>query len=358
MFSELIKLSDFLTFLEEINMNAAQYIKEMEAIIFQDPSSAVVKARKFAEVILKEVFEKENIHDPNISTFYERVAFLTKGEYIKSEIQKSFDTIRISGNKAAHPGEFNDLAEAYKLHRELYKIAIWYYEVYTSEHLKVPLYETPQPPKQENIEELIQKKLKELLGKDALNQSNEKQKPLNNTEDFKNESLQLILPKDLNEDESYLLREVRRLKDSAQEAIENANQFSLFKDYLHIDRKVQLDLEGVLSGKIEKDQGNLILLCGNVGDGKSHLLAYLKKKKRWLIDKYTIFNDATESFSPNKDAMETLEEILNDFSDQNIESSKNKVILAINMGVLHNFISIEHKEYTYNRLKQFISDSN
>ena len=65
----------------------------------------------------------------------------------------------------------------------------------------------------------------------------------------------------------------------------------------------------------------MILLCGSVGDGKSHLLAYLKEKKGNLIDHYKIFNDATESFSPDKNAMETLEDVLKGFSDEHIEEN-------------------------------------
>lgn len=166
-----------------------------------------------------------------------------------------------------------------------------------------------------------------------------------------------ILNKNLEEGKSYLLREVRRLKDSSQEAIENANQFSDFKEYLHVDREVQLDLEKVLEENINKEEGSLVLLCGNVGDGKSHSLAYIKEKKPWLIENYTIFNDATESFSPSKDAMQTLEESLNEFSDQKLGTFKGRVILAINMGVLHNFILTEHENYTYEMLKDFIIDS-
>ncbi|WP_404458410.1 DNA phosphorothioation-dependent restriction protein DptF [Oceanobacillus kapialis] len=352
-------MSKFVEFLKEINTPAAQYANEMENIIFQDPSSAIVKARKFAETILNEVFSIEKIEEPYIKSFYEKVSYLTKEEYIKRETQKSLDTIRMVGNKAAHPGQQNDLADAYKLHREMYNIAVWFYEVYSDseKQVKVPVYETPQLPKQENVEELIQQKISELLGKQGgqnISVGNDNQPVIEKVIEGEKPD---ILNKDLEEGQSYLLREIRRLKDSSQEAIENANQFSHFKEYLHVDRKVQLDLEKVLEENLSKDQGSLVLLCGNVGDGKSHLLAYLKEKKPWLIENYTIFNDATESFSPGKDAMQTLEETLNEFSDQKLSTAKGRVILAINMGVLHNFISTNHERYTYESLKKFIDDS-
>nr|WP_077625101.1 DNA phosphorothioation-dependent restriction protein DptF [Sediminibacillus massiliensis] len=355
-----MSLSKFIDFLEEMNTPAVQYAMEMEKIIFHDPSSAIVKARKFAEVIVNEVFIKENLEVPYTS-FYEKTSYLTREDYInRRDIQKSFDTIRLIGNKAAHPGEYNDLADAYKLHRELYNITVWFYEVYIVEQIKVPPYETPQPPKQNNVEEIIQKKLAELLGKDgfeAYTKQSEVEEDDNEDPQEEDSETQPILQKNLDDGESYLSREVQRLKDSSQEAIENANQFSRFKNYLHVDRKVQKDLEEVLAKNNQKEQGSLILLCGNVGDGKSHLLAYLKENKPELIENYTIFNDATESFSPNKDAMETLSEILNGFSDQNFGFSNDNVILAINMGVLHNFITTEHEHYTYNLLKEFIDDS-
>ena len=43
----------------------------------------------------------------------------------------------------------------------------------------------------------------------------------------------------------------------------------------------------------------LVLLCGSAGDGKSHLLSYLKNlDEEHLIDDYFVFNDATESSPP------------------------------------------------------------
>lgn len=353
----------FLSFLESMNVVAAQNARKMEELIYEDPSSSIVKARLFAEAILNEVFTYEKIELTYLSTFYEKISYLTKEGYIEREIQQSFDIIRLSGNKAAHDGNFNDITVAFKLHKEMYKIGVWFYEVYSLEQLRVPLYDIPKPREKENIQELVKQQILELLGTgifetdkivDTKDWIFSDEVSLNDHEEVKGHS---IFIKDLEPGQSYLLRELRRLKDSSQEAIENANQFSSFKDYLHVDRKIQLDLERILENNKNRRQGNLILLCGSVGDGKSHLLAYLKEKKRHLIDEYTIFNDATESFSPNKNAMETLEEVLYNFSDEHIENSTDKVILAINMGVLHNFINTNHKEFTYNRLYNFVEQS-
>lgn len=364
--------NDFLSFLESINPAAAYSAKKMEELLFEDPSSSAIKARVFAEEILNEVFKYEKIEIPYQSTLYDKILLLTRDGYINRDIQQAFDEIRTSGNKAAHNAKFNDITVAFRLHKEMYKIGIWFYEVYSSDNLKIPLYEVPKPKQKANIQDLVKKEIMDLLGSglfetvlgtkedsDLIEEDNvEKQVTKSESINEKNEPDERVLfTKELGDDDSYLLRELRRLKDSSQEAIENASQFSRFKDYLHVDRKIQLDLEKVLHSNGNADRGNLILLCGSVGDGKSHLLAYLKEKKPELINKYKIYNDATESFSPNKNAMETLEEVLRSYSDQYLENSKEKVILAINMGVLHNFITTDHKEYQYTKLREFVERS-
>lgn len=353
----------FLSFLEELNPTAVQIANKMEELIFEDASSAIVKARKFAETILKDVIKIEKLEVPSRINLYEMILMLSKEEIITKDVQKTLDTIRIIGNKAAHEGSNDeDLTQAFKLHKEMYKLGVWYYEVYSSNHdFKIPPYEKPQPMKK--IEAIIEQKVKELLQKDEEIEEKKIVLPQNDfivekfiTQEFNYNKL------DFNEDliltgESYLERMLSRLTESSQEAVENAHFFSDFKDYLHVERSIQKDLENILKRNREKKSGHLILLCGNVGDGKSHLLAYLKKNKLELIEKYKIHNDATESFSPYKDAMETLEEVLKDFSDQNLGNCTEKLIVAINMGILHNFLNTKHRTYTFNKLKKFIKDS-
>ena len=380
MLSELIEKMSmnsqcFLSFLENVTPDAARIGQKMEELIFEDPASSVVKARLYAEAILIEVFKIEEIDTTYLSSLFDKISYLTRQGVFKKEIQQSFDIIRLSGNKAAHDSNFDDITVAFKLHKEMYKIGVWFYEVYSNEHIKIPTYEIPKPRERENIQELVKKQILELLGTGAYELDKtvlmeeetrvEEQQLVENTDGDNVEKKEIgvvdnfksVIIKDLPQDESYLLRELRRLKDSSQEAIENANQFSSFKGYLHVNRKIQTDLESILEKNKDRERGSLILLCGNVGDGKSHLLAHIKEKKAHLIEGYRIYNDATESFSPNKNAMETLEEVLNSFSDEQINDSNEKVILAINMGVLHNFISIEHKDISYNTLKQFVEES-
>lgn len=361
--------------------SAGQAALKMEQLIFTDSASAIVKARLFAEEILKEVFKMEKLDITYMSSLYDKILYLSKDILVK-EIQHAFDTIRRSGNKAAHDTTYDDIMVAFQLHKEMYKIAVWFYEVYTSEQASVPPYRQPKPGVDPRLLEM-ENMMKTLLEKSTMPQTfpakDEGENLSSNSniletdgkseedtfEEVQREKEEIeknhfpSIESDLivEAGSTSLLKEVSRLKDSAKEAIENANEFSGFKEYMHVDRKIQLDLEEVLQNRSKKTKASLILLCGSVGDGKSHLLAYMNKKYPEIMSEYFIHNDATESFSPGKDAMETLEELLNPFSDENIDSASEKIILAINLGVLHNFVNHEHKNATFSKLKEFVENS-
>lgn len=71
---------------------------------------------------------------------------------------------------------------------------------------------------------------------------------------------------------------------------------------------------------------------GSVGDGKSHLLSYFNKMHPHLLSDVYIYNDATESDNPYKTAVETLADKLENFDKRRL----NKIVIAINIGMLHN----------------------
>lgn len=349
--------SVFVQFIEQWNSEAAALVNKMESIIYKDPSGAIVKARVFIEEILKGVIQIEKITPQGSWSLHDKISYLSRG-YITREVESLLHTVRLAGNKAAHTLNYDDLSEAIKLHRSVFMIYKWFYETYLSFQASVPAYEYPKPPT-ESSEELQSlkaevMKIMELVRAEQALKNSAGVSPEEPTPEANESLLTLNLPAG----QSYLLREMRRLRDSSKEAIENANAFSKYKDYLHVERKVQIDVEDCLRHRQSSSNSSLVLLCGSVGDGKSHLLAYLKENKSDLLTGYEIFNDATESFSPSKDAMETLDEILRDFSDERIESSGRRVILAINMGILHNFISLKSREgVTYCRLERFVNES-
>ncbi|SKC77564.1 DNA phosphorothioation-dependent restriction protein DptF [Maledivibacter halophilus] len=152
-----------------------------------------------------------------------------------------------------------------------------------------------------------------------------------------------------------LIEELSKLKESSKEAVENLTEFSEFKMYMHVPRKSQEELEKIIFRESKKDGASLILVCGSVGDGKSHIISYLNNKYPSDMAKFKLHNDATESYDPTKTSIDTLNEELDEFSDDKLETSKRKLILAINLGTLSNFIDSQYG-YRYSKLKKFVVD--
>lgn len=152
------------------------------------------------------------------------------------------------------------------------------------------------------------------------------------------------------------INELNRLRKSSSDSIDNVEKFDQFKSYMHVVRKMEEDLKGLLRKVNASGKKTLVLLCGSAGDGKSHLLSYLKNlDEEHLIDDYFVYNDATESSAPSKTAIETLNEFLSDYRDENLASLGQNVILAINLGVLSNFIDSKYADH-FCTLRKYIEN--
>lgn len=159
-------------------------------------------------------------------------------------------------------------------------------------------------------------------------------------------------------DSCKFINELNRLRKSSSESIDHVEKFDEFKKYMHVTRTAEEDLKGILRKVNASGKKTLVLLCGSAGDGKSHLLSYLKNAdEEQLIENYVVHNDATESSAPSMTAIQTLNNLLGSFKDYNLDMPGQNVILAINLGVLSNFIESEYGD-KYNILKKYVIDSN
>lgn len=151
------------------------------------------------------------------------------------------------------------------------------------------------------------------------------------------------------------IEQLKKLKESSKEAVENIDTFSSFKDYMHITRLAQEELWDLIMRTKESKHSQLILVCGGVGDGKSHLISYFIKNNPDIMAQFKIHNDATESFEPEKTSIDTLNDVLNAFSDENLmeKGVSEKLILAINLGTLNNFIDSSYGN-RYLRLIEYV----
>lgn len=161
---------------------------------------------------------------------------------------------------------------------------------------------------------------------------------------------------DANNNQKCLISTLMKLRESSKDAVVSADYIDDFALYMHVDRPVQEKFERQLKESALSDHAELILLCGNVGDGKSHILQMCKYKYPDYMEKFYVHNDSTASLYTNKSASFTLNEVLDDFSDLKIEYSKKKVILAINLGILSNFID-EDIEGKYSKLSNYIKEA-
>lgn len=156
-----------------------------------------------------------------------------------------------------------------------------------------------------------------------------------------------------------LIHQLSKLKESSKEAIADAqlNMEDDLKKYLHVERSVEAELRNVISAAAMQSGSSLVMVCGNVGDGKSHLLSKLNQDGEFsrYMNLFNVHNDATESFSPDQTCIQTLRRILQPFSDENINTSTEKWVLAINLGTLSNFLE-ENCEH-FSVMKQFVVEN-
>lgn len=151
-----------------------------------------------------------------------------------------------------------------------------------------------------------------------------------------------------------LLEELKKLRESSKYAVAQGTYSNLnqFKKYLHIEREVEKKLKKIIINASENNNSQLLLVCGNVGDGKSHILSHFHDELKESISQFIIHNDATESHNPHESSNDTLYKLLDGFKDDKLKESKDKIILAINLGTLNKFIEEFGDEF--NILKEYI----
>ena len=299
---------------------------------------SILRAGKASEIMTQYICEFEDQDYLIRSGQKNRLKNLVYNGTISNSLYDELNFIRETRNKAAH-GHVRDLEDnAKKVHFYLYIIATYFFIKYKDPNFKIKEYVGPiMDADSEHVES-----------------PNEEHGEDNDENNIKSDLLE-DYPFDTYDD-SYLLNELSKLKDSSIEAVED-DTLSVFKEYLHVDRSIQDDFLKSMNKAVESDDSHLIMLCGSVGDGKSHLIANLKKNEPDLFNKFSIHYDATESFDPEKNAIDTLASVLKPFNNDNIYNSSENLILAINLGVLNNFLESSYASEEYTELVRFIEDA-
>lgn len=361
------------SYLEEDYRYLNNYIRDIDEVLFTSPHEAIIKGRTFVENLTQEIAKLEGYGLLNMMTQAERLTKLTTEGIFTEDIDKLFHSVRLIGNKAAHSNVEGELEAALNIHKNIYKITCWFVEVYVDPNFEALPYKSPMPKVEKSVEldkgiiaDIMKKTMEELMEKNnndikEIDSSNENVQDeiavSENTEDIDDAFIGLISESIVTDepDKKCLVQELSRLKESSKEAVESLGEFTSFKKYMHIVRDAQKNLDELIHKAHESNKAQLILVCGSVGDGKSHIISYFNNKYSDIMKDFTLHNDATESLEPDKTSVDTLNDVLDEFSDEKIESSTEKFILAINLGTLNNFIDSKYG-YRFTKLKEFVEE--
>lgn len=359
---------DVFSYLDKNYRYLNNFIRDFNEALFTSPHSAIIKGRTFIENLTQEVCKLEDYGLLSSMTQAERLNKLQSEGVLEGEILDLFHNVRRLGNRAAHDTVEGELEAALNMHKNIYKITCWFVETYIDFNFEAKQYKSPMPVESKGtginmgIINNLFKKMESLISKTQKSDENpenavdkvnvHKKKELKEVyHDLKIE--EIFESKDF--DKRCLIQELSRLKESSKEAVESLGEFSTFKKYMHLERDAQTELENLILQANESDKAQLILVCGSVGDGKSHIISYFKNKYPEVVGNFTLHNDATESLEPNKTSMDTLNEVLDCFCDEKIKDSNKKLILAINLGTLNNFIDSEYGS-RFSILKKYVND--
>lgn len=342
------------------------FVKEMDENLFKSPHTSIMKGRIFVENLTKEIAKLEGYGLMVNLTQVERLMKLEADGVLTENIDKAFNTVRRIGNQAAHSSIEGELEAALRVHRNVYEITSWFIALYLDPNFEAEKYANPMPSQEssavldkESIIEIIKTTLGNMDNKTEGIPDNNKEANLDSdrAKEIEEAHTDLAIESifDGQPDKKCIIQQLSKLKESSKEAVENLGEFSPFKNYMHIVRDTQKSLEDLIIKSHKSDKAELILVCGSVGDGKSHVISYCKNKYKDIMQGFHLHNDATESLEPNKTSMDTLNEVLDEFSDEKIETSKKKLILAINLGTLTNFIDSQYGE-RFKKLREFVEE--
>lgn len=118
------------------------------------------------------------------------------------------------------------------------------------------------------------------------------------------------------------------------------------KQYLYIPTDIERDFKAELDS-VSQTKKKIIFLCGSSGDGKSEILTRYSKEYSYAA---TFHLDATHSFDPNTTAIETLDELFDEF-----ESSARSLVVGINIGMLGNYAQEGNNEHISKAINKFLA---
>ncbi|RIJ62830.1 DUF4145 domain-containing protein [Rummeliibacillus sp. POC4] len=165
--------------LKDINPQLAELTDEIEKLIFVTPRAATQSMRTLVETLVKHVAKIEKMHHLQWSNFAEQQLALKQEGILTDTADKAITLVRKQGNIATHDGSRKILIrEALTVWEYAHLVISWYIETYASPDTEVPPYIEPKPYRdQENDESLIER-IKELIEGMMNGEGNQQQQQL------------------------------------------------------------------------------------------------------------------------------------------------------------------------------------
>lgn len=113
------------------------------------------------------------------------------------------------------------------------------------------------------------------------------------------------------------------------------NQLDLIKKDLYVTMPIEHKVNEVIQ-RLNSASRQVFFLCGSSGDGKSELLVQAKSQ---ALRNVRFHFDATHSFDPYKNAVQTLDKLFDEF-----EQGEFSLVIGINVGMLGNYEQEGHNE--------------
>jgi len=115
-----------------------------EKYLFEDPDSSLVQLRKFSEICVREIYQR-NAVPVDDQTFYQIATHIQFYKMVPENIYRSINYLRIEGNKGAHPKKDEhdqriSTDQAVHALKEAFRIACWLFRTYVSKDIKLPIF--------------------------------------------------------------------------------------------------------------------------------------------------------------------------------------------------------------------------
>ncbi|SFC51386.1 DUF4145 domain-containing protein [Clostridium uliginosum] len=134
---------DIFDYLDKNYRYLNNYIKQINHSVLTSPHSVIIKGRTFVENLTQEIAKLEGYGLLNKMTQAERLRKFKHDGIFDDDISRTFNTIRILGNKATHASAEGDLEAALNIHKNIYKITCWFVGTYIDCKFEAIPYKSP-----------------------------------------------------------------------------------------------------------------------------------------------------------------------------------------------------------------------